>query len=112
MDIFLCHKTSLASFKLLIIELEFASLQTSGCKNKSQEHHDMYSNVYVTKWEFYVHYLKISSDNFFVSSLLVMPISILLERVFSIISTNSCPLNSLRYILAVEKTGYINNKPR
>ena len=38
-------------------------------KNKSQEHHDMYSNVYVTKWEFYVHYLKISSDNFFVKLL-------------------------------------------
>lgn len=47
----------------------FSNEEDESYKSKYQEHNETYSEVYVTKWEFYIHYLKNGRDKFYVKIL-------------------------------------------
>lgn len=57
------------SLKAIKYSKTFSNEEKETYKNVSQEHNDIYSEVYVTKWEFYVHYLKVSHDSIFIKVL-------------------------------------------
>lgn len=47
----------------------FSSDEDETYKNKTQEHNETYSEVYVTKWEYYINYLKKGYDKIYIKIL-------------------------------------------